>query len=65
MVTMNEGAVHQATVSRDAGDQTDRSGDRAARRAQFEREALVHLDALYSFALKLAQIGRASCRERV
>jgi RNA polymerase sigma-70 factor (ECF subfamily) len=26
---------------------------RAARRAQFEREALVHLDALYSFALKL------------
>lgn len=29
--------------------------DRAARRAQFEREALVHLDALYSFALKLAR----------
>lgn len=28
---------------------------RAARRAQFEREALVHLDALYSFALKLAR----------
>ncbi len=27
--------------------------DRAARRAQFEAEALVHLDALYSFALKL------------
>jgi RNA polymerase sigma-70 factor, ECF subfamily len=29
--------------------------DRQARRAQFEREALVHLDALYSFALKLAR----------
>ncbi len=28
---------------------------RAERRAQFEREALVHLDALYSFALKLAR----------
>ena len=27
--------------------------DRAARRRQFEREALAHLDALYSFALKL------------
>jgi RNA polymerase sigma-70 factor, ECF subfamily len=27
--------------------------DRAARRRQFEGEALVHLDALYSFALKL------------
>ncbi len=37
----------------------DQSGDpvadRVARRAQFEREALVHLDALYSFALKLAR----------
>lgn len=29
--------------------------DRAARRAQFEREALVHLEALYSFALKLSR----------
>lgn len=28
---------------------------RAERRAQFEREALVHLDAMYSFALKLAR----------
>jgi RNA polymerase sigma-70 factor (ECF subfamily) len=28
---------------------------RADRRAQFEREALVHLDALYSFALKLTR----------
>ena len=31
------------------------SGDRVARRAQFEREAMVHLDALYGFALKLAR----------
>lgn len=31
------------------------AADRVARRAQFEREALVHLDALYSFALKLAR----------
>ena len=30
-------------------------GDVAARRAQFEREALAHLDALYAFALKLAR----------
>jgi RNA polymerase sigma-70 factor (ECF subfamily) len=29
--------------------------NRAERRAQFEREALVHLDALYSFALKLTR----------
>lgn len=28
---------------------------RAARREQFEREALVHLDAMYSFALKLTR----------
>src|ERR671925_1016658 len=28
---------------------------RAERRAQFEQEALVHLDALYSFALKLTR----------
>jgi RNA polymerase sigma-70 factor (ECF subfamily) len=31
------------------------SADRVARRVQFEREALLHLDALYSFALKLAR----------
>jgi RNA polymerase sigma-70 factor (ECF subfamily) len=29
--------------------------DRTARRAQFEREAMVHLDALYGFALRLAR----------
>src|SRR4051812_34064920 len=28
----------------------------AARRARFETEALVHLDALYSFAMKLARV---------
>ena len=31
------------------------TNDETARRAQFEREALVHLDAMYSFALKLAR----------
>ena len=31
------------------------AGDVAERRAQFEREALAHLDALYAFALKLAR----------
>lgn len=31
-------------------------GDIRARRAQFEAEALVHLDALYSFALKLTRV---------
>ena len=31
------------------------TGDVAERRAQFEREALAHLDALYAFALKLAR----------
>jgi RNA polymerase sigma-70 factor (ECF subfamily) len=33
----------------------DDNDDRQARRAQFESEALVHLDALYSFALKLTR----------
>ena len=41
------------SVASDAGDAYD--ADRAARRAQFEAEALVHLDALYSFGLKLAR----------
>ena len=31
------------------------AAERESRRAQFEQEALVHLDALYSFALKLAR----------
>lgn len=38
--------------------------ERAARRAQFEREALQHLDALYSFALKLAR-GRDDAEDLV
>ncbi|MCU0617331.1 MAG: sigma-70 family RNA polymerase sigma factor [Gemmatimonadaceae bacterium] len=38
-----------------AGKSVADEADRQARRAQFEREALVHLDALYSFALKLAR----------
>ena len=50
MVSMNDEAVRQATMPSDAD-----SADREARRAQFEREALVHLDALYSFALKLSR----------
>ncbi|HMS03604.1 MAG TPA: sigma factor, partial [Gemmatimonadaceae bacterium] len=41
----------QAFAGKSAADEADRQ----ARRAQFEREALVHLDALYSFALKLAR----------
>ncbi len=40
--------------SGDAPDVAARSGEeRAGRRARFETEALAHLDALYSFALKL------------
>ena len=38
--------------------------ERAARRSQFEREALQHLDALYSFALKLAR-GRDDAEDLV
>lgn len=41
----------QALAAKSVADDADRQ----ARRAQFEREALVHLDALYSFALKLAR----------
>lgn len=55
MVSIDNEAMLLATVARDASDVADRNGDRATRRAQFDREALVHLDALYSFALKLAR----------
>ena len=34
---------------------TNGSGD-VAQRARFEEEALVHMDALYNFALKLARV---------
>ena len=50
MVSINDDAVRQAVISTDHA-----ADDRLERRAQFEREALVHLDALYSFALKLAR----------
>ena len=55
MVSIDNEVMLLATVARDASDAADRNGDRATRRAQFDREALVHLDALYSFALKLAR----------
>ena len=42
--------VDDATVVK-----ADAPTDVAGRRAQFEREALAHLDALYAFALKLAR----------
>jgi RNA polymerase sigma-70 factor (ECF subfamily) len=54
-----EDAMADAMVARPAaGDVVSSAGsdaDRSARRAQFEKEALVHLDALYSFALKLTR----------
>jgi RNA polymerase sigma-70 factor (ECF subfamily) len=60
MVSMDEQAIQEAVVTADGGPPGNRLdstavAERAARRAQFEREALVHLDALYSFALKLAR----------
>jgi RNA polymerase sigma-70 factor (ECF subfamily) len=39
-----------------AGSAESASAARAERRAQFESEVLVHLDALYTFALKLARV---------
>ncbi|HJU65438.1 MAG TPA: sigma-70 family RNA polymerase sigma factor [Gemmatimonadaceae bacterium] len=46
----------EASVVAEAPDvATYDDADRQARREQFEREALVHLDALYSFALKLTR----------
>jgi len=59
MVSMDDTVMEQTTVRDDAKTapraEAASMADRAARRAQFEREALVHLDALYSFALKLAR----------
>lgn len=55
MVSMDNEAVLVATAPRAAAGAAGRNSDRIVRRAQFEREALVHLDALYSFALKLAR----------
>jgi RNA polymerase sigma-70 factor (ECF subfamily) len=59
MVRMNDDAVRKAVASTDFG-----VADSAARRLQFEREALVHLDALFSFALKLAR-GRDDAEDLV
>lgn len=52
--------AHLAPASSPAGAETSAdtpapARSRADRRTQFEQEALVHLDALYSFALKLAR----------
>jgi RNA polymerase sigma-70 factor (ECF subfamily) len=48
---------NQAEAARQAAAEkgTAEGADVAERRAQFEREALAHLDALYAFALKLAR----------
>jgi len=54
MVSINNDRLLEA-VQDPSLDTADRTADRTARRAQFEREAMVHLDALYSFALKLAR----------
>lgn len=48
MVSRNDESVHPAL-------QLQVGADRDARRLQFETEAMVHRDALYSFALKLAR----------
>ena len=55
MVIPNDEALAQALEIRETRDE---------RRAQFEREALVHLDAMYSFALKLAR-GRDDAEDLV
>lgn len=47
------GQVDAAGLAAENG--TGAAADVAERRAQFEREALAHLDALYAFALKLAR----------
>ena len=47
------GGLDESPSDQIASDADD--ADRAARRARFESEALVHLDALYSFGLKLAR----------
>lgn len=65
MISTNDSSTHQSrghadrSASAPVGDAAapvvDAAADRVARRARFEREALVHLDALYSFALKLSR----------
>jgi RNA polymerase sigma-70 factor, ECF subfamily len=46
---------HGSEMLRQPATPASDSRDRAERRKQFEAEALVHLDALYSFALKLTR----------
>jgi RNA polymerase sigma-70 factor (ECF subfamily) len=62
IVMGGEGTVEElgATLSMDrqadvVSDAASHDAARAARRSQFETEALAHLDALYSFALKLSR----------
>ena len=52
-VAGSRGQVEAAGLAAEKG--TADATDVAERRAQFEREALAHLDALYAFALKLAR----------
>jgi len=52
-VADTRGKVDDAGLAAEKG--TGAAADVAERRAQFEREALAHLDALYAFALKLAR----------
>ena len=52
-VADTRGQVDAAGLAAEKG--TGAAADVAERRAQFEREALAHLDALYAFALKLAR----------
>lgn len=58
MITTHESSTQQQSGRSDTPAPAlddNATADRAARRARFESEALVHLDALYSFALKLAR----------
>lgn len=51
-----KGVADEHTPFSSAGSLEPASAPRAERRAQFEGEVLVHLDALYTFALKLARV---------
>jgi len=51
-----KGVADEHTPFSSAGSLEPASAPRAERRARFESEVLVHLDALYTFALKLARV---------
>lgn len=51
-----KGVADEHTPFSSAGSLEPASAPRAERRARFEGEVLVHLDALYTFALKLARV---------